>query len=296
MKAGTRIRWTLALLLSLLVLPAAGGQARQADESGASRKCLLCHGKKGIVKTFLNEETVEAYVNPEKIRASVHNFLTCSECHSGFSAESHPSGQYKSRDQYRLRSSSICRRCHSADKIKNKAVTQGKVDPNLLSKIDEDAKLMVFNGDGSVLGTFAGTYPQAPIAILQVLIDGGLYSYYGSGQLIPFATESVSYKNASCSGTPYVELDSQGFDFIFSKLAGGPSRVVYRPFTGPTNLGPISAWQFTTRSEDVTGQNLWELHSDGTCDPTSSSPYTGLLGELESVSPPPDGIGPLTVG
>jgi len=181
-------------------------------------------------------------------------------------------------------------------KIKNKAVTQGKVDPNLLSKIDEDAKLMVFNGDGSVLGTFAGTYPQAPIAILQVLIDGGLYSYYGSGQLIPFATESVSYKNASCSGTPYVELDSQGFDFIFSKLAGGPSRVVYRPFTGPTNLGPISAWQFTTRSEDVTGQNLWELHSDGTCDPTSSSPYTGLLGELESVSPPPDGIGPLTVG
>jgi hypothetical protein len=122
MKAGTRIRWTLALLLSLLVLPAAGGQARQADESGASRKCLLCHGKKGIVKTFLNEETVEAYVNPEKIRASVHNFLTCSECHSGFSAESHPSGQYKSRDQYRLRSSSICRRCHSADKIKNKAV------------------------------------------------------------------------------------------------------------------------------------------------------------------------------
>ncbi|HBX43848.1 MAG TPA: hypothetical protein DEH27_08755 [Deltaproteobacteria bacterium] len=122
MKAGTRIRWILALLLSLLVLPAAAGQARQADESGASRKCLLCHGKKGIVKTFLNEETVEAYVNPEKIRTSVHNFLTCSECHSGFSAESHPSGQYKSRDQYRLRSSSICRRCHSADKIKDKAV------------------------------------------------------------------------------------------------------------------------------------------------------------------------------
>jgi hypothetical protein len=120
MKVGKKFLWILAFLIPVLAV--ASGQARVADVSEGSRKCLLCHGKKGIVKTFLNEETVEAYVNPEKIRTSVHNFLTCSECHSDFSPGAHPSGKYKSRSQFRLRMSSICRRCHSAAKIKAKPV------------------------------------------------------------------------------------------------------------------------------------------------------------------------------
>ncbi len=120
MKVGKRVFCILAFLIP--VLAAASVQAREADVSEGSRKCLLCHGKKGIVKTFLNEETVEAYVNPEKIRTSVHNFLACSECHSDFSSGVHPSGKYKSRSQFRLRMSSICRRCHSAAKIKAKPV------------------------------------------------------------------------------------------------------------------------------------------------------------------------------
>ncbi len=120
MKVGKRFLWILAILIPVLAV--AHGQAREPDVSAGSRKCLLCHGKKGIVKAFLNEETVEAFVNPEKIRTSVHNFLACSDCHSGFSAGDHPSGKYKSRSQFRLRMSSICRRCHSADRIKAKAV------------------------------------------------------------------------------------------------------------------------------------------------------------------------------
>ena len=122
MKVGKRIPWILVLLFSFPVLAVGYGHARETEVSDVSRKCLQCHGKQGIVKTFLNEETVEAYVNPEKIRTSVHNFLTCSECHSGFSEGKHPSGKYKSKFQFRLRSSSICRRCHSADRIKAKPV------------------------------------------------------------------------------------------------------------------------------------------------------------------------------
>lgn len=180
-------------------------------------------------------------------------------------------------------------------KLSGQAVTEGKVDPNLLASIDEQAKQKVLNADGSVLGTFAGTFAQSPIAIMQVLIDGGLYTYYGSGQLIPLGGQSPSFKTATCDDKAYLEVDQDSFDVLISKLAGGPSRVVFRE-TDSFNLGPISAWQFTTSSEQVAGQDLWELDSDGTCDPTSSSPYTGVLAELESVPAPPDGTGPLTIG
>ena len=119
MKFRKRLPWILAILFSVLAL--ATGQAREADVSNGSRECLNCHGKKGIRKTFLNEETVEAYVNPEKIRTSVHKFLSCSECHSDFSSGTHPSGKYQSKSQYRMRSSAICRKCHPAENFKAKA-------------------------------------------------------------------------------------------------------------------------------------------------------------------------------
>ena len=119
MRFRKRLPWILAILFSVLAL--ANGQARESDVSNGSRECLHCHGKKGIRKTFLNEETVEAYVNPEKIRTSVHNFLSCSECHSDFSSGTHPSGKYQSKSQYRMRSSAICRKCHPAENFKAKA-------------------------------------------------------------------------------------------------------------------------------------------------------------------------------
>ena len=56
MKFRKRLPWILAILFSVLAL--ATGQAREADVSNGSRECLNCHGKKGIRKTFLNEETV----------------------------------------------------------------------------------------------------------------------------------------------------------------------------------------------------------------------------------------------
>jgi hypothetical protein len=183
----------------------------------------------------------------------------------------------------------------ATSKIANEAVTQGKVDPNLLASIDEDAQLKVLNADGSVLGTLAGVLPSG-ISIFQVIIDGGIYTYLPSGQVYPFTGFSPSYKNNACTGTPYVEADDQAeADLLFSNLAGGPSRITYRTTAGG-NLGPVSAWQFTTTNESVVGQNLWERDDTGACGLTSSSPFTGVLIALDPVTAPPDGTGPLTIG
>ena len=184
----------------------------------------------------------------------------------------------------------------NTSRIKGKAVTRGKVDPNLLTSIDEDARPKVLNADGSVLGTLAGTFAEGGgIAIFQVLVDGGLYTYYGSGQLVPLGSSSPSFKNDSCTGTAFFSIEQVTFDQLISKLAGGPSRIVFRAFNGGT-FGPISAWQFTKASQNVSGQNLWEFDSNGSCVPDSESPFTGLLAELDAVPAPPDGIGPLTLG
>ena len=194
-------------------------------------------------------------------------------------------------------SSKIKKNAVTTAKIKGQSITEAKLDPDLLASIDEEAKQKVLNADGSVLGEYAGSVPLGgPLAVFEVLIDGGLYTYYGSGQLIPLSGSSPSFKDNACTGPAYIETEQAIFDIIFSKLAGGPSRVVYRVASGPATLGPISAWQYTTGSEEVVAQNLWELDGGGSCVPTGSSPYTGLLGELESVPAPPDGVGPLKIG
>ena len=120
MARGTHTALILALLALALAAPA--GHTREALLSDESRGCLQCHGKKGIVKRFQGGETLEAYVHPEKFRASAHNILACTECHTGFSPKEHPSGRYRSREQFRSRLGALCRRCHTADKIRAKSI------------------------------------------------------------------------------------------------------------------------------------------------------------------------------
>ncbi len=86
------------------------------------RKCAGCHGKQGIIKKFQNNETISAYVDAEKFRASVHKFLTCSNCHTDFSADKHPKRRFRSKKQYKIRSSLVCRRCHKNEQIKAKPI------------------------------------------------------------------------------------------------------------------------------------------------------------------------------
>jgi hypothetical protein len=188
----------------------------------------------------------------------------------------------------------IKRNAVTTAKIKNRAVTQGKVNPGLLRSIDTNAKLKVVSANGRLLGDYAGTVPSAPVLIVQVMTRGGLYSYYGSGQLMPVGSASPGFKNYPCTGTAYITTSQANFDFVYSRLAGGPSRVVYRATSGPGGPGPIRAWQYTKTSEDVTDQNLWQLDSAGICS-SSGPPYTGLLAELASVPAPRDGVGPLKI-
>jgi len=87
-----------------------------------TEKCLGCHGERGVMKTFQNNESVAAYVNPQRLRASAHGRLACDACHTDFSDDSHPKRTFRSKQQYRIRASVVCRRCHGREQLKKKPV------------------------------------------------------------------------------------------------------------------------------------------------------------------------------
>lgn len=184
--------------------------------------------------------------------------------------------------------------------IKNKAVTKAKLNPKLFKSLKaktgpagkDSPPVNVLNADGSVLGTLAGVIPSG-LPIFQVLVDDGLYTYYPSGQVIPITSFSPVFKTSSCDGTAYIESTLDNYNQLYSKLVGGPTRVVFRTTSG-TGLGPISAWKLTATHETVAAVNVWELNtSTGAC--VASGTSTGELITLEPVPAPPDGIGPLKI-
>lgn len=102
-------------IISAFLLPDAG-----ADTDFLSYEvqgCLKCHAARGITKKFDNKETIEAYVETDKFKSSVHNFLKCSDCHTDFSAEDHPRRRFASREQYKIRTALSCRKCHQFNQI-----------------------------------------------------------------------------------------------------------------------------------------------------------------------------------
>lgn len=118
-------RGTIVLLLSLFLAFAISidlVNAREVVLSDEARFCLGCHAKRGIVKKFQNDEAVAAYVDIEKFKASVHNFLTCSSCHTDFSTDNHPTRRFRSKKQYQIKSSLVCRHCHTDEQIKGKPI------------------------------------------------------------------------------------------------------------------------------------------------------------------------------
>ena len=106
--------------------PAIAGEAVLSRDLAAlsddARSCLECHGKQKIVKTFESGESVSAYVDAKKFQVSAHSFLTCSQCHTEFSAENHPSRRFRSKKQYQVTSSLACRHCHPDEQIKGKPI------------------------------------------------------------------------------------------------------------------------------------------------------------------------------
>lgn len=90
-----------------------------------TEKCLGCHGDRGIVKKFQNDESVAAYVSPERFKMSAHGHLTCSTCHTEFSGSAHPKRSFKSKKQYKIRSAAVCRSCHNSQQLKKRSVHAG---------------------------------------------------------------------------------------------------------------------------------------------------------------------------
>jgi len=107
--------FVLAFIVSALLIPDA--EANPVFLSNEVQGCLECHSRHGIIKKFENKESLEAYVEVDKFKSSVHNFLKCSDCHTDFSAEDHPERRFASREQYKIRMALSCRKCHKFDQI-----------------------------------------------------------------------------------------------------------------------------------------------------------------------------------
>jgi predicted CXXCH cytochrome family protein len=85
--------------------------AKTGKYSNEEEYCLKCHGYP-VKMTFRNGEVLSGTINMSSLQASVHNKLSCSDCHYGFSSEEHPKRNFSTRRDYTLASSENCRRCH----------------------------------------------------------------------------------------------------------------------------------------------------------------------------------------
>jgi len=108
----------LILITVLAAFIVSHAEAGNVVLSAEAQRCLECHGKRGIIKTLENKESLAAYVEAEQFRACVHNALNCSDCHTDFSAGEHPQRRFRSKEQYKIKAALTCRKCHQLEKIK----------------------------------------------------------------------------------------------------------------------------------------------------------------------------------
>ncbi len=105
----TRNPWfpgLVALVLALLAFPSSGAGERTST-------CLGCHGNEGMEMTLGDGSTVSITVPSQAMDHSVHSFLGCSDCHSGFSDDEHPYPSFKNARALSARWTSACQQCHS---------------------------------------------------------------------------------------------------------------------------------------------------------------------------------------
>ena len=108
--------------LLLLIFAASPAESQNSALSDEAQKCLSCHSQHGLVKTFENKDSLEAYVDSEKFKASAHGSLKCSDCHTDFTGEKHPQRRFRSKEQYKIKSAITCRRCHRCEQIKTQSI------------------------------------------------------------------------------------------------------------------------------------------------------------------------------
>jgi predicted CXXCH cytochrome family protein len=205
MKARKIFFAAMPLLLFTFLSAAQDLGAQSRGLSTEARTCLTCHEKHGIRKKFENNEFVDVYVDAEAFAISVHNALSCTECHADFSAGKHPAKTFKDKQQYKLKTSLACRRCHTDDQIKAKPIHAG-----LLNRERE--------GDPPVCTDCHGAHAIRPIAKRSVFSDETKYclSCHDHGvqmvfknherlslKISPSSIEASVHSKLSCSDCHY---------------------------------------------------------------------------------------------
>ncbi len=122
MKQGKHI-FPLALFLSIACLLLTGSAAGNAGLSDEAQACLSCHARRGLMVTFEDNEFIEAYVDTDKFKSSVHHSLPCSGCHPDFAAgKQHPQRTFRNKTHYQTKSALVCRRCHTDRQLRVSSV------------------------------------------------------------------------------------------------------------------------------------------------------------------------------
>lgn len=81
--------------------------------------CLSCHGKPGLSWPLKDGNSLNLYIDPSTLAASVHGAkLLCTDCHSLISSYPHPPLEVASARQYSIAQYELCKRCHFANYTK----------------------------------------------------------------------------------------------------------------------------------------------------------------------------------
>jgi len=160
------------------------------------------------------------------------------------------------------------------------------------------------------LGALAGTYNTSVFSAYNVLAsDGGIYTYLGSGQVMPTGLMSggpgaaalLVFADPFCQGATYAAVGSAATANLYSAMFVGPMRLVYRAMDPATStFGPTRAWKFTTTQSTVPASPSYSaLNATGGCAllPADQQPPAGtVMVALDAVTPPRDGVSQLTIG
>lgn len=169
--------------------------------------------------------------------------------------------------------------------------------------------LQVSDANGR-LGALAGTYNTNVFSAYNVLApEGGVYTYLGSGQVMPTGLMSggpgaaalLMFSDPFCQGATYAPVGDTATANLYIAMFGGPVRLVYRAMDPATStFGPIRAWKFTTTQSTVPASPSYSmLNATGGCSllPADQQPPAGtVLVALQAVTPPRDGVSQLTIG
>jgi len=73
--------------------------------------CLGCH-QHHLQKTLGDGSKVSLLVDPDELHGSVHESLSCEECHSGYEGEEHPIRAYANARELTAAKADACKSCH----------------------------------------------------------------------------------------------------------------------------------------------------------------------------------------